>query len=75
MVKDDEQRVRAYVKGELLEERTLTAGDDLSLTIPEEMLEDGSVAIRLEYPDAASSAEDSRVLALAIVSMTLDRAD
>ena len=34
VVKDDEQRVRAYVNGELLEERTLTAGDDLSLAIP-----------------------------------------
>ena len=74
LVKNGKQHVKAYVNGEFLEEATVTNGKDLHLTIPEALLEDGSLTIRLEYPDAASSKSDARVLALAIVSAVLEKA-
>lgn len=72
--KNGSQRVFLTVNDQFVEEVTVTSGGQLNFTIPANLIIDKNLSIRLDYPDAASSESDERVLALAIRSVVLDYA-
>jgi hypothetical protein len=74
-VKNGSQRVGLTVNDRFVEEVTVTGGGKLSFTIPAELVGEGRLMIRFDMPDATGGEKDTRVLSLAIKSVTLDYAE
>lgn len=72
-----EQEVKVYANDQLVADYRTDGGGDKSIIIPGEYVEDGSLVLRFEFPNAVAPADvdvnsgDSRVLAVCFTGMEL----